>query len=478
MNILSNNKISIKSIDNHQIKQTSDKCQLKDSYVLARVKSLNKNLQRTLFFLIQGQMRWGSIKVTQTTIGSFSQFGRDAGHNHVHELRKKKFISFNGNRSNVYAIHQYEVSHCFMTPHALFELLPYFSSIGLTRKTFNDFFAQRKSLRKNNLIHTATTTQSIKVICNISLVPILLVVDSIFYNRQSHIKKEKGTGFNQKQKERVVFSSTEKGMILDKLSRGEIVEWAPSIINGLQVIKLTDSGKAKLCAFSEEAIAYAIVNFKPTKATKNPFALFLGICKRYSEDNGIKIDWRHYYKLIEVLGIDANAPTHEAIIAPWASDAVTSNTISLQEGSQRNRIVRDRYSYNADNSNDTQIRSNDSCWSESLETMTTNLALLREISQTGNQFERDTASMGILAIEKVLAIRLSTGISTVPPISTKPKTGTSPERRKENLFTSSFSGSSSPLPVTSNPPPPLPINCCDPEQIDYLNEDLYEEVLN
>lgn len=86
----------------------------------------------------------------------------------------------------------------------------------------------------------------------------------------------------------------------------------PSYIDSIRVMLLTPHGKAKLCAYPEEAIEDAVRNLKMSKKINmkltNPFATFIGIANGYCRSNNIEPNYAFVERYITQEKIDKSSP--------------------------------------------------------------------------------------------------------------------------------------------------------------------------
>lgn len=82
-----------------------------------------------------------------------------------------------------------------------------------------------------------------------------------------------------------------------------------------QLLNLSLVGQAKLVLFEEQAIQFAIEDYKKAlkirKKIYRPFVYFFNIAKTFSIENKLKLDWKKYYEWKEKIGFDEKSPDTE-----------------------------------------------------------------------------------------------------------------------------------------------------------------------
>jgi hypothetical protein len=481
------------------------------------VNSLKRTDRNIFFALYQASLEFEKVKIGQETLATFANVLRQAGHKSVHRLANLGLVRMQRPKNHRYTSLTYTLPRQILTPHAQFLLQPTFARYGLTRTHWFCFFKELKLSRILKKFQAEKRTANSLSLYNITL-PLhsYITLETLSYNRHSHNKSENTPHDNQKQtlmsttqKHRgKMLTATQKAMILEKLRNKENVEWVLPHVKGVNVLTLTTYGQAMLCSFDEEAIFYAQNTFKPSKSITNPFGLFVGICKRYSSEHGLKVDWKYGFNLVEALGLPKDSPTHTGV--PSLNRNVTNvkcndngegkgSTISFEEASRRNNetMVRhmgsqeavDAWSKQYDEARpmsdyervtgnkESQVSEQKAtCWTEPLENIVKNLAILRQLAQEGPQFQRDTAQQALCTLEKVVTERINKQdyVKTQSLKGTPSPTGLMPNGMDNEKSQTSLAFSN-PLPNVHVTTPPAPPSHAAEAQ-DFLNTDLFEEL--
>jgi hypothetical protein len=81
-------------------------------------------------------------------------------------------------------------------------------------------------------------------------------------------------------------------------------------IKKISVLKLSPFGQARLTAFPDEAISYAVSEYKRQATDKlhHPYAYFYSLCKKYCDQHKINPHWWFVHQVCSRLNIKASEP--------------------------------------------------------------------------------------------------------------------------------------------------------------------------
>jgi hypothetical protein len=190
----------------------------------------------------------------------------------------------------------------------------------------------------------------------------LILVDSLFrklcvvsYERareDTHTQKQKthvlkkGNRVNAVQK-KMILSNRNHPKIKEMLNSPQIKEKiiTPTIQRIADILSLDEKEQFKLVAFSEDALEHAfsevasIIQSETIPKVSNRMEWVLDMAGDYCTNNNIKPDWRWYYDLCEILGIETKTKPRPLVVARTTQHK--DKTKNLSDDQQLARLIKE-----------------------------------------------------------------------------------------------------------------------------------------